>query len=161
MLPLPLFTFRNLAAANLVTVFVYGSLTLGPLAIAIYTREIGGYSAIAADQTHRPERHRIRPRARGECRTTRPGRVVRRAVDNHPLAGCQPAPCDIAALCRDRSGVQPALASSPRSRKNHPLRSNRSRDRRNARQPTPASTALSVHAYPFTLWFTAAHCSPG
>jgi hypothetical protein len=48
MLPLPLFTFRNLAAANLVTVFVYGSLTLGPLAIAIYTREIGGYSAIAA-----------------------------------------------------------------------------------------------------------------
>jgi len=29
MLPLPLFTFRNFAAANLVTAFVYGALTLG------------------------------------------------------------------------------------------------------------------------------------
>ena len=31
----------------------------------------------------------------------------------NPSAGCQTVPCDIAALCRDRPGVQPALASSP------------------------------------------------
>ena len=48
MLPLPLFTFRNFAAANLVTAFVYGALTLGSLAVALYTQEIGGYSATAA-----------------------------------------------------------------------------------------------------------------
>jgi hypothetical protein len=33
----------------------------------------------------------------------------------NPPAGRQPVPCDIAALCRDRPGVQPALASSPSS----------------------------------------------
>src|SRR6185312_10660777 len=48
MLPLRLFTFRNFAAANLVTAFVYGALTLGSLTIALYTQEIGGYSATAA-----------------------------------------------------------------------------------------------------------------
>ncbi|MCV7440687.1 MFS transporter [Mycobacterium paraense] len=48
MLPLPLFTFRNFAAANLVTAFVYGALTLGSLAITLYTQEVGGYSATAA-----------------------------------------------------------------------------------------------------------------
>jgi EmrB/QacA subfamily drug resistance transporter len=48
MLPLPLFTFRNFAAANLVTAFVYGALTLGSLAITLYTQEIGGCSATAA-----------------------------------------------------------------------------------------------------------------
>jgi EmrB/QacA subfamily drug resistance transporter len=48
MLPLQLFTFRNFAAANLVTAFVYGALTLGSLAITLYTQEIGGYSATAA-----------------------------------------------------------------------------------------------------------------
>lgn len=48
MLPLPLFTFRNFAAANLVTTFVYGALTLASLAIALYTQEVGGYSATAA-----------------------------------------------------------------------------------------------------------------
>ncbi|OBA59498.1 MFS transporter [Mycobacterium sp. 1100029.7] len=48
MLPLPLFTFRNFAAANLVTAFVYGALTLGSLAIALYIQEVGGYSATAA-----------------------------------------------------------------------------------------------------------------
>ncbi|MGD1346696.1 MFS transporter [Mycobacterium seoulense] len=48
LLPLPLFAFRNFAAANLVTAFVYGALTLGSLAIALYTQEIGGYSATAA-----------------------------------------------------------------------------------------------------------------
>ena len=30
----------------------------------------------------------------------------------NPPAGYQPVPCDIAALCRDRAGVQPALATS-------------------------------------------------
>jgi EmrB/QacA subfamily drug resistance transporter len=48
MLPLPLFAFRNFAAANLVTAFVYGALTLGSLAVALYTQEVGGYSATAA-----------------------------------------------------------------------------------------------------------------
>ena len=48
MLPLTLFTFRNFGAANLVTAFVYGALTLGSLAVARYTQEIGGYSATAA-----------------------------------------------------------------------------------------------------------------
>ena len=48
MLPLPLFAFRNFAAANLITAFVYGALTLGSLAIALYAQEIGGYSATAA-----------------------------------------------------------------------------------------------------------------
>ncbi|MGB3475587.1 MAG: MFS transporter [Mycobacterium sp.] len=47
MLPLPLFAFPNFAAANLVTGFVYGALTLGSLAIVLYTQEIGGYSATA------------------------------------------------------------------------------------------------------------------
>lgn len=48
MLPLPLFTFRNFIAANVVTAFVYGGVTLGSLAITLYTQEIGGYSATAA-----------------------------------------------------------------------------------------------------------------
>jgi hypothetical protein len=48
MLPLGLFAFRNFAAANFVTAFVYGPLTLGSLAITLYTQEIGGYSATAA-----------------------------------------------------------------------------------------------------------------
>jgi EmrB/QacA subfamily drug resistance transporter len=48
MLPLPLFAFRNFAAANVVTAFVYGALTLGSLAVALYTQEVGGYSATAA-----------------------------------------------------------------------------------------------------------------
>lgn len=47
MLPLPLFTFRNFAAANILTALVYGALTLGSLAVALYTQEIGGYSATA------------------------------------------------------------------------------------------------------------------
>jgi hypothetical protein len=229
MLPLPLFTLRNYAAGNLVTTLVYGALTLGSLAIALYTQEIGGYSATAAglatlpipalsfvfarhvgriaarvgprafliagpafgadraaadppevqwisrnhrprprddragdragrdyhtaevgdaglgaDRTQRPgvcdqqrrlafgradvdrvhgpdqrwpsERHRFRPHVRGERRTIRPVRVVRRAVDNQsPCRVRTCVPCDIAALCRDRPGVQPALASSPSS----------------------------------------------
>ncbi|WP_109976080.1 MFS transporter [Mycolicibacter sinensis] len=47
MLPLPLFAFRNFAAANLVTALVYGALIMGSLAIALYTQEVGGYSATA------------------------------------------------------------------------------------------------------------------
>ena len=226
MLPLPLFTFRNFAAANLVTAFVYGALTLGSLAIALYTQEIGGYSATAAGLATLPipalsfvfARHvgriaarvgprafliagpalagigllLIRPKPNGFHAITDlvPGMTVlaiglvatitplmsvtlasvptehsglASAINNavsrlaalmaigsmglisvgtasatgfahvlevsaalfalgalcaallitNPPAGCQPVPCDIAALCRDRPGVQPALASSP------------------------------------------------
>ncbi|MCV6964160.1 MFS transporter [Mycobacterium intermedium] len=47
MLPLQVFTFRNFAAANIVTAFVYGALTLGSLAVALFTQEVVGYSATA------------------------------------------------------------------------------------------------------------------
>ncbi|MCV7243699.1 MFS transporter [Mycobacterium mantenii] len=225
MLPLPLFTFRNFAAANLVTAFVYGALTLGSLAIALYTQEVGGYSATATGLATLPipalsfvfASHvgriaarvgprvfliagpalagigllLIRPKANGFHVITDlvPGITVlaiglvatitpltsvtlasvptehsglASAVNNavsrlaalmsigsmglisvgtsatgfahvlevsaalfalgalcsalvitNPPAGCQPVPCDIAALCRDRPGVQPALASRP------------------------------------------------
>nr|WP_231120863.1 MFS transporter [Mycobacterium colombiense] len=226
MLPLPLFTFRNFAAANLVTAFVYGALTLGSLAIALYTQEVGGYSATAAGLATLPipalslvfARHvgriaarvgprafliagpfsagigllLIRPKPNGFHAITDliPGMTVlaiglvatitplmsvtlasvptehsglASAINNavsrlaalmsigsiglisvgtvsatgfahvlevsaalfalgafcaallitNPPAGRQPVPCDIAALCRDRPGVQPALASSP------------------------------------------------
>jgi EmrB/QacA subfamily drug resistance transporter len=226
MLPLPLFSFRNFAAANLVTVFVYGALTLGSLAIALYTQEIGGYSATAAGLATLPipvvsfvfARHvgriaarvgprafliagpalagigllLIRPKPNGFNAITDlvPGMTVlaiglvatitplmsvtlasvpiehsglASAINNavsrlaalmsigsiglisvgtpsatgfahvlevsaalfalgtlgaallitNPPAGCRPVPCDVAALCRDRPGVQPALASSP------------------------------------------------
>ena len=225
MLPLPLFTFRNFAAANLVTAFVYGALTLGSLAIALYTQEIGGYSATAAGLATLPipalsfvfARHvgriaarvgprafliagpalagigllLIRPKPNGFHAITDlvPGMTVlaiglvatitplvsvtlasvptehsglASAINNavsrlaalmsigsmglisvrtgsatgfahvlevsaalfalgavcaallitNPPAGCRPVPCDVAALCRDRPGVQPALASS-------------------------------------------------
>ncbi|OBJ06484.1 MFS transporter [Mycobacterium colombiense] len=226
MLPLSLFTFRNFAAANLVTAFVYAALTLGSLAIALYTQEVGGYSATAAGLATLPipavsfvfARHvgriaarvgprgfliagpvlagigllLIRPKPNGFHAITDliPGMTVlaiglvatitplmsvtlasaptehsglASAINNavsrlaalmsigsiglisagtvsatgfahvlevsaalfalgavcaallitKPPAGCQPVPCDIAALCRDRPGVQPALASSP------------------------------------------------
>jgi EmrB/QacA subfamily drug resistance transporter len=48
MLPLGRFVIRNFAAANLVTAFVYGALTMASLAIALYTQEVAGYSATAA-----------------------------------------------------------------------------------------------------------------
>ena len=225
MLPLPLFTFRNFVAANVVTAFVYGGVTLGSLAIALYAQEIGGYSATAAGLATLPipalsfvfARHvgrvaatvgprafliagpalagigllLIRPKANGFHAITDlvPGVTVlavgsvatitplmsvmlasaptersslASAINNavsrlaalisigsmgvisagtasatgfahvlevsaalfgvgalcaallltNPPAG-QPVPCDIAALCRDRPGVQPALASSP------------------------------------------------
>ncbi|MEM6108322.1 MFS transporter [Mycobacterium sp. 050272] len=226
MLPLPLFTFRNFAAANLVTALVYGALTLGSLAIALYTQEIGGYSATAAGLATLPipmvsfvfARHvgriaaRVGPRkfliagpalagiglllirpkpsdfhaitdlvpgmtvlAIGLVATVTPltsvtlasvpteysglASAINNAVSRlatllsigsiglisvgvasatgfahvlqvsaalfglgalgaalsitNPPAGYQPVPCDIAALCRDRPGVQPALAGSP------------------------------------------------
>src|ERR1700758_5653965 len=49
MLPLPLFTFRNFAAANLLTAFVYGGVLLGWLAIAPFTQK-----------NSRPPTHRAR-----------------------------------------------------------------------------------------------------
>ena len=240
MLPLPLFTFRNFAAANLVTAFVYGALTLGSLTIALYTQEIGGYSATAAGLATLPipamsfvfARHvgrvasragprafliagpalagmgllLIRPKpngfhavidlvpgmtvlAIGLVATITPlmsvtlasaptehsglaasfnnavsrlaalmaigsmglisagtasangsayvlevsaalfalGALCAALLITKPPAGCQPVPCDIAALCRDRSGVQPALASGPSAATESPLRSNCSR----------------------------------
>ncbi|MBV8787266.1 MAG: MFS transporter [Mycobacterium sp.] len=226
MLPLPLFTFRNFAAANLITAFVYGALTLGSLAIALYTQEIGGYSATAAGLATLPiplvsfvfARHvgriaaRVGPRAfliagpalaavglllirpkHNGCHAITdlvPGMTVlaiglvatitplmsvtlasvptehsgvASAINNavsrlsalisigsiglisggapsaagfaqvlevsaalfalgalcaallitNPPGGYRPVPCDVAALCRDRPGVQPALAGSP------------------------------------------------
>lgn len=225
MIPFPLFTFRNFAAANLVTAFVYGALTLASLAIALYTQEVGGYSATAAGLATLPipalsfvfARHvgriaartgprafliagpvlaavgllLIRPQPHGFHAITDliPGMTVlaiglvatitpltsvtlasapteqsgvASAINNavsrlaalmsigsiglisvgtvsatgfahvlevsaalfalgalcaallitNPPAGCHPVPCDIAALCRDRPGVQPALANS-------------------------------------------------
>jgi len=48
MVPPGLFTIRNFTGANLVTAFVYGGITMGSLAIALYLMEIAGYSATAA-----------------------------------------------------------------------------------------------------------------
>lgn len=226
MLPLSLFIFRNFTAANIVTAFVYGALTLGSLGIALYTQEIGGYSATAAGLATLPipvlsfvlARHvgriaarvgprlfliagptlaaigllLITPKAAGFHAITDlvPGMTVlaiglvatitplvsvtlasvptehsgvASAINNavsrlaalisigflamisvgpasatgfahvlqvssalfvlgalcaalsitNPPAGCQPVPCDVAALCRDRPCVQPALPSGP------------------------------------------------
>jgi predicted MFS family arabinose efflux permease len=48
MVPPGLFTIRNFAGANLVTAFVYGGITMGSLAIALYLQEVAGYSATAS-----------------------------------------------------------------------------------------------------------------
>ena len=48
MVPLGLFTTRNFAGANLATAFVYGAVTMGLFAIALYTQEVAGYSATVA-----------------------------------------------------------------------------------------------------------------
>jgi hypothetical protein len=48
MVPRGLFTRRNFTGANLVTAFVYGGITMGSLAIALYLIEVAGYSATAA-----------------------------------------------------------------------------------------------------------------
>ncbi len=48
MVPRQLFATRNFAAANLATAFVYGGLTLGSLATALYLQEVAGYPALVA-----------------------------------------------------------------------------------------------------------------
>jgi len=48
MVPPQLFAIRNFAGANLATAFVYGGLTLGSIAMALYLQEVAGYSAILA-----------------------------------------------------------------------------------------------------------------
>ena len=48
MVPLGLFTIRNFTGANLVSAFVYGGITMGSLAIALYLIEVAGYSTTAA-----------------------------------------------------------------------------------------------------------------
>jgi flagellar motor component MotA len=40
------------------------------------------------------------------------GAVISGVMITNPERAAQPLPCEIAALCRDRPGVQPALASS-------------------------------------------------
>ncbi|MEZ0354261.1 MFS transporter [Mycobacterium ahvazicum] len=48
MVPLKLFAMRNFAGANLATAFIYGGLTLGSIAMALYLQEVAGYSALLA-----------------------------------------------------------------------------------------------------------------
>lgn len=48
MVPPRLFEIGNFAGANLATAFVYGGLTLGAIAMALYLQEVAGYSAILA-----------------------------------------------------------------------------------------------------------------
>lgn len=48
LVPLGLFTNRNFATANLTTAFVYAALTMGSLAISLYTQEVAGYCATVA-----------------------------------------------------------------------------------------------------------------
>lgn len=48
MVPLDLFASRNFVGANLATGLVYGGLTLGSIATALYLQEVAGYSAIVA-----------------------------------------------------------------------------------------------------------------
>ena len=70
-------------------------------------------------------------------------------ITNAP-AGCQPVPCDISALCRDRPGVQPVLASSPLGSNRFTRSTQTAKSRRSPAQP-----------YPSTLRFAAAQYSPG
>ena len=48
MVPLGMFSSRSFVGANLVTAFVYGGITLGSLAMALYLQEVVGYSATAS-----------------------------------------------------------------------------------------------------------------
>jgi Major Facilitator Superfamily len=48
MMPPQLFAMGNFAGANLATAFVYGGLTLGSIATALYLQEVAGYPAIVA-----------------------------------------------------------------------------------------------------------------
>ncbi|WP_231996967.1 MFS transporter [Mycobacterium scrofulaceum] len=48
LVPLGLFRIRNFAGANVTTGFVYGAITMGALAVALYTQEVAGYCATVA-----------------------------------------------------------------------------------------------------------------
>lgn len=48
MIPPMLFGMRNFAGANLATAFIYGGLTLGSIAMALYLQEVAGYPALVA-----------------------------------------------------------------------------------------------------------------
>lgn len=48
MVPSQLLAVQNFAGANVATAFVYGGLTLGSIAIALYLQEVAGYSALLA-----------------------------------------------------------------------------------------------------------------
>ncbi|WP_233214771.1 MFS transporter [Mycobacterium sp. 4858] len=48
LVPLGLFANRDFAGANLTTAFVYGALTMGSLAVSLYTQEVAGYCATVA-----------------------------------------------------------------------------------------------------------------
>lgn len=48
LVPLDLFKTRGIATANLTTAFIYGALTMGSLAITLYTQEVAGYCATIA-----------------------------------------------------------------------------------------------------------------
>jgi EmrB/QacA subfamily drug resistance transporter len=48
MVPMQLFRVRNYRIGNLATAFVYGGLTMGSLVVALFTQEIGGYTATQA-----------------------------------------------------------------------------------------------------------------
>lgn len=48
LVPLSLFTIRNFAGANLTTAFIYGAVTMGSLAVSLYTQEVAGYCATVA-----------------------------------------------------------------------------------------------------------------
>jgi EmrB/QacA subfamily drug resistance transporter len=48
LVPLGLFAIRNFAGANVTTGFVYGAITMGALAISLYTQEVAGYCATVA-----------------------------------------------------------------------------------------------------------------
>lgn len=48
MVPLQLFAKRDFAGANLATAFIYGGLTMGSVATALYLEEVRGYPAVVA-----------------------------------------------------------------------------------------------------------------
>jgi EmrB/QacA subfamily drug resistance transporter len=48
LVPLGFFTIRNFAGANLTTAFIYSAISMGSLAVALYTQEVAGYCATVA-----------------------------------------------------------------------------------------------------------------
>jgi hypothetical protein len=48
LVPPGLFSIRNFAGANLITAFIYGAISMGSLAVALYTQEVAGYCATVA-----------------------------------------------------------------------------------------------------------------